>query len=158
MRRALLIIAGLLAAPIPCAAGTVGAAASVGSGASFDDGAARIPTNVMLAPGVGLLSDTLRVELGLIAELERFEDAGLQTRFGLRPMVVVMPPVVPLHARLMTSIQDLGDTNQLSLGAAGGVHLGAGPVSAFAEVGYLPRITGGFTSVVEGRLGAGVAF
>jgi len=134
------------------AAPSVGVSTSVGAGASLSDsGAGPLPTNIMVAPSLGLLGDVVRVEVGILAELDSAELGGPAVDLGLRPMLLIDPPLIPLHARLITSFQD----NALSLGAAGGINLGLGPVQAFAEVGYIP---GTIESVVEGRLGASLSF
>jgi hypothetical protein len=136
---------------------------SVGKGARVSPSpVAQTQTNIMLAPGVTLLADILRLELGFLAELPDVKASKFDLQ--LRPMVVVAPPILPIYGRAIFAVTNLleGKTT-IAYGAAAGLKFGLGPVGVFAEAGLLPRSvdvagTSKIHWVIEGRIGANLTF
>ena len=133
-------------------------ALSVGSGWEVSPDSERVATNVMLAPGVELLGDIVRAEVGLLADLGdvRERDFDLQ----VRPMLLFDPPLLPLYGRLTLGLAGLVDGPLvMTFGGSVGAELSVRNVSLFGEVGYVPRGDGdGLESILEGRAGVGVTF
>jgi hypothetical protein len=118
-------------------------------------------TNLMITPGVTLLDDILRLEVGLVGDLP---DVSM-SKFDLqvRPMVVVAPPILPIYGRAIFAVANVlhknGTKTQFAYGAAAGLKFGLGPVGVFAEAGLLPRsIASQINWVIEGRLGVNFIF
>lgn len=156
------IVVGLLAvgmwlAPAPARAGFT-LAGSVGSGWRVNPDSGRVPTSLMLAPGIELMGSFLRFELGLAADLPDVSDSSFD--ITLRPMLVLQP--LPfLYGRLTAGATQLvhGPVAFAFGGALGLTGHVAHDVSLFAEAGFVPRVNGdSFTSVFEGRVGMGVGF
>jgi hypothetical protein len=152
--------------------------ASVGKGYQASTPRGWAQTNLMLAPGFALSSPILsmvRFQLGVAVD---FADvSGTNTDMELRPMVSLVPPVLPIYGRLILVLNNLlGRTNQreLAYGGAVGVRIGIPSVgivpslAVFAEGAALPRSheygteSGGTQSrtfwVLEGRAGACMGF
>jgi hypothetical protein len=128
------------------------------------------------APSLPVLS-MFRVQLGLVTDFA--DTANSKTNLELRPMLSLVPPILPLYGRVIFVVNNLlkGKT-EVAYGAAVGMRIGTpsiGLVPAmgiFAEVGALPRKrdfvavdAGGIPSsdsklawVVEGRVGAYLDF
>ena len=118
-------------------------------------------TNIMLAPGVTLLADILRLEVGFVGDLPDIKDSKFDLQ--VRPMVVVAPPILPIYGRAIFAIANVfhnnGTKTQFAYGAAAGLKFGLGPVGVFAEAGLLPRsVNSTINWVIEGRLGANLTF
>jgi hypothetical protein len=101
-------------------------------------------SNLELAPGFSVLS-ILRLQLGLVMDVPDGSAAN-KTNLELRPMISLVPPILPLYGRVIFVVNNLlkGKT-EVAYGAAVGARIGTpsiGPVPAmgvFAEVGALPR-------------------
>jgi hypothetical protein len=147
-----------LLALAPAARAGWGLEASLGKGAQVSPSpVAATQTNLMLAPGYGLLG-LLRLELGIVGDLPDIKNSEFNLQ--LRPMVVIAPPIFPLYGRAIFAVTNLleGKTT-IAYGAAAGVKFGLGPVGVFAEAGLLPRsIDSKLSWVVEGRVGAALGF
>jgi hypothetical protein len=138
---------------------------SVGKGAKVSPSpVTQTQTNLMLAPGVTLLADMLRLEVGFVADLPDVKASKFNLQF--RPMVVVAPPILPIYGRAIFAVGNvLKGKTFIAYGAAAGLKIGLGPVGVFAEAGFLPRsvedpVTGNskVNWVIEGRLGANLTF
>jgi hypothetical protein len=148
----------LLAGPAVANAGML-VEVSAGSGAAYDPKpVARIPTNIMVAPGYSFAS-MLKLELGVLGNLGDVKDSKFD--LDLRPMVVVKPPLFPIYLRGIVGVTSLVDgPRKFTYGGALGMDFGALGVGMFLEAGFVPRrveIPGGADQtikVVEGRLGA----
>lgn len=111
----------------------------------------REPTNILITPGYAFL-DLLSVELGFVAGFSQFEQSG---SWGLRPMIGLRPPFMPLYGKLIFDFNDLGHGAVNSVGGAVGLtFVSISVVKLFVEGDYLPRKTNGvYLNVFEGRLG-----
>jgi len=143
---------------------------SLGKGGQVSSPRAWEQLNFMVAPGVSILS-ILRLQLGIVGDFA--DTSGSKTNLELRPMVSIVPPILPIYGRVIFAVSDLlgrsGTKREFAYGAAGGVRFGLGPVGIFGEVGVLPRTrdfpsgTGTGTSskfvwIIEGRVGAYLEF
>ena len=116
----------------------------------------RQQLNLMGTPGYGLFDDVLRLELGLVANLADLENSKFNV--GLRPMVAVHPPVVPIYGKVIFDWNDIGNTSTTTLGGALGLSLGLGPASFLLEGDYLPRsVNNTNLNVLEARAGLSFA-
>jgi hypothetical protein len=118
----------------------------------------------MVAPGVSILS-LLRLQLGIVGDFA--DTSGSKTDLELRPMVTIVPPLLPIYGRAIFAIANLagrgGAKREFAYGAAGGVRFGLGPIGVFGEVGVLPRSRdypsgSKFVWIIEGRVGAYLEF
>jgi hypothetical protein len=159
MRKSILgaLAVALLAGPAVAKAGVV-VEVSAGSGFVYDPGPiARIPTNVMIAPGVSF-AKMLRLELGLLGNLGDVKASKFD--LDLRPMVVLKPPMFPLYLRGILGVTNLIDgPKKLTYGGALGMDFGLFGLGAFLEAGIVPRVVevaGGDQTIkiFEGRIGA----
>jgi hypothetical protein len=128
------------------------------------------------APSLPVLS-MIHLQLGIVMDIA--DKSGSSTNMELRPMVSLVPPILPLYGRVIFLISNLlgrdGAKREIAYGAAVGARIGTpsiGPVPAmgvFAEVGALPRsrefvnstATGSeskFAWVLEPRVGAYLNF
>jgi hypothetical protein len=151
-----LLLVFAVSAPLSAQAGW-GVEGSLGKGAQVKPDAKAMPTNIMVAPGFGIV--LLRLQLGLVANLGDVENSKFD--IGLRPMVTISPPVLPLYARLILSVDNLTHSEQwvISYGGAVGLSVGLAGVSIFAEAGLLPNNKDSeFRWVVEGRAGVSLGF
>jgi hypothetical protein len=156
MRRVLLASTFVFAllAPLSAHAGFV-VEGSVGKGVDIKPDVKATPSNVMVAPGWSLLADMLRLEVGLVAALPDVK--GSKFDFGVRPMVVVSPPVLPIYARGILGFSNLThkESRHIEYGAALGFSFSLLGLGVFAEAGVLPySINDKFHWNLEGRLGA----
>jgi hypothetical protein len=159
MRKLLSALLLVFAVSLPMAAHAGwGVEGSLGKGAQVKPDAKAMPTNIMIAPGFGIV--LLRLQLGLVADLGDVENSKFD--IGLRPMVTLSPPVLPLYARLILSIDNLTEhagEKVISYGGAVGLSVGLAGVSIFAEAGLLPHNQSDeFRWVVEGRAGVSLGF
>jgi hypothetical protein len=140
MKRLILSAAALamLAGPAAARAGLV-VELSAGSGFRWDPSPTeRVPTNVMVAPGVSL-AGMLKLELGLLANLADVK--GSKFDLDLRPMVVVSPPLFPLYLRGIFAVTNLANGPQkIQYGGALGMSFGALGFGGFVEAGVVPRV------------------
>ena len=164
MRRwyqAALVLCFLALAPAVAHAGII-LEGSVGKGVKVSPGdAAATQTNLMLTPGVTLLSDILRLEVGFVGDLPDIKNSKFDLQ--IRPMVVVAPPILPIYGRGIIAVVNLfhnnGPKTIVAYGAAAGLKFGLGPVGVFAEAGLLPRsVAGTINWVIEGRAGVALFF
>jgi hypothetical protein len=129
------------------------------------------------APSLPVLS-MIHLQLGIVMDIA--DKSGSSTNMELRPMVSLVPPILPLYGRVIFLISNLlgrdGAKREIAYGAAVGARIGTpsiGPVPAmgvFAEVGALPRsrefvadakvgtTTSKFAWVIEPRVGAYLNF
>ena len=143
--------------------------ASLGKGGQVTSPRAWEQLNLMITPGYAL--SILRLQLGIVGDFA--DKSGSKTNLELRPMIAIVPPILPVYGRAIFAITNLagrgGVKREIAYGAAGGLRFGLGPIGVFAEVGVLPRSrdypsgTGTGTSskfvwIIEGRLGAYLEF
>lgn len=128
------------------------------------------------APSLPVLS-MFHLQLGIVTDFGN--KAGTKTDLELRPMLSLVPPILPLYGRVIFVVSNLmeraGTKREIAYGAAVGARIGTpsvGPVPAmgvFAEVGALPRSRDFINStatgtdsktawVLEGRVGAYLDF
>ena len=122
----------------------------------------RMPTNIMLTPGL-VVASWVSAELGIVAA---FAEYTQPSRWAIRPMVGLYPPMLPLYGKLVIDVANLNQAGGLgtitTVGGALGLMFGIGPVRLFLEADYIPQkvpLPAGGTQnlqVWEGRLGAGV--
>jgi len=110
------------------------------------------------------------------------DKAGTKTDLELRPMLSIVPPILPLYGRVIFLVSNLmergGSKREVAYGAAVGARIGTPSIGlvpamgVFAEVGALPRSrdfvavdSAGTTTtdsklawVLEGRVGAYLDF
>lgn len=185
--RKFLVAAALTAMTLLPAAARAGflLEASVGKGLQASpkpvDGVSRWEqTNLEIAPGYAPSLPVLsmfRLQLGIVADLG--DKTGTKSNLELRPMLSLVPPVLPLYGRLIMGVNNLFDRDgakrEVLFGGAVGVRVGLpgiGFVPAlgiFAEVGALPRkrdvvdtstlsTDSKLAWIVEGRAGAYIDF
>ncbi len=145
----LLALAGaLFAAPVPASAGFF-VEGSLGLPWRTSPDLHREPTNVLVTPGYQIT--WVSVELGLVADFAQFERPGA---WGLRPMIGVRPPMLPVYGKLILDVHDLGRDALTSVGGALGASYGLGPVAVFLEGDFIPRkVNDQSLNVLELRLG-----
>jgi hypothetical protein len=155
MRKLLVAFALLLSLAVPMSAQAgFGVEGSVGKGVALDPTKAQ-PTNLMLAPGYGLLF--LRLQLGIAADLPDVKESKFD--LGLRPMLTISPPVLPLYARLVLAWNNLFHDTTVAYGGALGFGLSFASIGVFAEAGLLPRdYQDKLQWVIEGRAGVSLGF
>jgi hypothetical protein len=129
------------------------------------------------APNLPVLS-WVHLQLGIVADFA--DKSGTSTNMALRPMISLVPPVIPLYGRLILEVSNLLDKSdakrEISYGAAVGAMIGLPSIAflpgfgVFAEVGALPRkrdvadsgsatgISSKTALIVEGRVGAYLKF
>ena len=127
------------------------------------------------APSLPVLS-MFRLQLGIVTDFA--DKAGSKTNMELRPMISLVPPILPLYGRVIlviNNILDRGGKREIAYGAALGARIGTPSIGlvpamgVFAEVGALPRsrdlpdstglgIESKLAWVVEGRAGAYLDF
>lgn len=128
---------------------------SLGKGAQVKPETQAQPINVMVAPGFAF--PLVRLQLGLVADLPDVKESKFD--IGLRPMLTISPPILPLYARLILAANNLthSELRSLAYGGAVGLSVSLVGIGIFAEAGLLPRNKDDqFLWVVEGR--AGVSF
>ena len=157
MRKLLLafVFVSSLAAPLAAHAG-FGVEGSIGKGVALDPVKAQ-PVNLMVAPGISLL--WLRLQAGLVADLPDVKDSDFD--IGVRPMLTLSPPILPLYGRLVFAFNNLLDEDKrtVAYGGAVGLSFGLAGVGVFAEAGVLPRSLNSTTIwVIEGRAGVSLGF
>jgi hypothetical protein len=153
---ALLLVVAVSVIPAAAHAGW-GVEGSLGQGWQVKPDAKTQPTNIMVAPGFGIV--LLRLQLGLVADLGDVENSKFD--IGLRPMVTISPPVLPLYARLILSVDNLthSDYRTVSYGGAVGLSISLAGFGIFAEAGLLPNNKDDeYRWVVEGRAGVSLGF
>lgn len=148
-------------APRPAQASWFVLSGSLGYGHEFHPLQAEQATNIMITPGLSLLADILRIELGVLGAWGAVR-GGEPDKFNLelRPMLRAKIPLIPLYGRVIIAGLNLASRNpDLAYGGAAGVGLTFFGVGVFGEVGILPRhLSDGFHWIAEGRLGASYAF
>jgi hypothetical protein len=165
MRPARLAHAALAAAAlalVPAAASADAVVeASVGVPWRTNGDSERLPTNVMLAPGLQL--GPVAAQLGLAAGLGDVQDSDFELE--VRPMLTIAPPLFPLYGRLILAVTNLLEgPRDVAYGGAVGLRFGALGARIFVEGGVLPRTVDApgaddpFLWVVEGRAGVGFVF
>jgi uncharacterized membrane protein YqaE (UPF0057 family) len=164
MRRwfqAALVLCSLALVPAAAHAGWI-LEGSVGKGATVSPSpVTATQTNLMLAPGVGLLSDILRLQVGFVGDLPDLKNSKFDLQF--RPMLTVAPPILPIYGRAIFAVANVfhnnGPKTLIAYGAAAGLKFGLGPVGVFVEAGFLPRsIASRINWVIEGRAGVALFF
>jgi hypothetical protein len=130
---------------------------SLGKGAEVKPDTNAQPLNLMIAPGFSFL--ILRLQLGLVADFPDVENSEFD--IGIRPMLTISPPILPLYARLIFAVNNLTTEEKRSVayGGAVGLSFGLAGIGIFAEAGILPRsIDDQFRWIVEGRAGVSLGF
>jgi hypothetical protein len=132
---------------------------SLGKGGQVTSPRAWEQLNLMLTPGYAL--SILRLQLGIVANFA--DTSNSVTNLGLRPMIAIVPPILPIYGRVIFAVSNLtgrrGMPREYSYGAAGGLRFGLGPIGVFAEVGVLPaRRASENALIIEGRVGAYIKF
>jgi hypothetical protein len=129
------------------------------------------------APNLPVLS-WVHLQLGIVTDFAT--KSGTSTNLALRPMISLVPPVIPLYGRLIMEVSNLldrsGSKREIAYGAAVGASIGLPSIAflpgfgVFAEVGALPRkrdladsssatgVASKTAWVVEGRVGAYLKF
>lgn len=159
MRKLLLAFVIVVSFAAPSAAHAIGVELSAGKGVAFDPTKAQ-PTNLMVAPGIQLL--WVRANLGLVADLPDVEASKFD--IGVRPMLSLHPPILPLYGKLVFAFNNLldeGPGRSFAYGGALGLEIVFASLGVFAEAGFLPRNPKGdqgFTWVLEGRAGLSIGF
>ena len=131
--------------------------ASLGKGWEVEPDSRQQALNLMVAPGISF--SILKLQLGLVADIPDVEASKFD--IGIRPMLTISPPVLPLYARAIFAVNNLTDSNlrAWALGGAVGLSFGVAGISIFGEAGILPRsFHDEFHWIVEGRLGVGYEF
>lgn len=135
-------------------------------------------SNIQIAPGYAPSLPVLsmfRLQLGIVMDVPDGSAAN-KTNLQLRPMVSLVPPILPIYGRVIFAVNNLleGET-EIAYGGAVGARIGIPGISilpsfgVFAELGALPRFrefanstaTGTdskFAWVLEGRVGAYLGF
>ncbi len=155
-----LLVASALAlslAAAPDSARAMGLELSMGKGAAVSPDVAAQPLSVMAAPGISFV--IVRLQLGLVADLPDVQNSKFD--IGLRPMVTISPPILPLYGRLIFAVNNLieSDRRSIAYGGALGISFSLAGIGVFAEAGLLPRTQHSVTSwVVEGRAGLSLGF
>ncbi len=148
----LVFVVALWAAPRPANAGWV-FEGSVGVPWQTSPNVYRQQLNLMVTPGYGLLDDMLRLEMGLVANFADVQNSKFNV--GLRPMLALHPPILPLYGKLIFDWNDIGgSTSTASVGVAIGTSFGLGPAALFLEGDYLSRSG---NNVLEARAGLSFA-
>jgi hypothetical protein len=131
---------------------------SLGKGAEVTPDTNAQPLNLMVAPGISF--SILKLQLGLVADVPDVKNSKFD--IGLRPMLTLSPPILPLYARLILAISNLtesGRERSIAYGGAVGLSFALAGIGIFGEAGLLPRsVNDQFRWVVEGRLGASLEF
>jgi hypothetical protein len=141
---------------------------------SRDWGQSNIELSPGYAPSLPVLS-MLRLQLGIVMDVADGSGANT-TNLQLRPMVSLVPPILPIYGRVVFVVENLlkGKT-EYAYGGVLGAKIGIPSITilpavgVFAELGVLPRSrqfanstnTGTeskFAWVLEGRVGAYLMF
>lgn len=134
---------------------------SVGAGGQVSPLRQYEATNLMVTPGLGILENILRFELGVVGSFAAITHRDPHSfDLELRPMVVVSPPVIPLYLRVIFAGVDLFSPKRtIAYGGALGVGISAFGLGIFAELGVLPRVfESQFQWLLEGRAGVALTF
>ncbi|HEY5282732.1 MAG TPA: hypothetical protein VIM14_08080 [Polyangia bacterium] len=131
--------------------------------------------NLNIAPGYAPSLPVLswfHLQLGIVTDFG--DKAGTKTNLELRPMLSLVPPLLPIYGRVMFLVDNVfdrggGAKREKAFGAAVGVRIGTPSIGAvpamgiFAELGALPR-SREFSDgskvawILEGRVGAYLNF
>jgi hypothetical protein len=156
MRKLLSALLLVFAVSLPFAANAgMGVEASLGKGWEVQPDSQQQPLNLMVAPGYSFM--IVKLQVGLVADLPDVENSKFD--IGVRPMLTISPPILPLYARLILAFNTLKEDATLAYGGAVGLGFGLAGVGIFAEAGILPRNQNDqFRWVVEGRAGVSLGF
>jgi hypothetical protein len=98
------------------------------------------------APSWPVLS-WFRLQLGIVTAFADTSDSS--TQLELRPMIAIVPPIIPVYGRLIFAVANLLESNgskrEFAYGGAVGVRVGIPGISfipamgVFVEAGLLPR-------------------
>ena len=156
----LLIVAAVVTPPREAHA-TFDLEFSIGAGGQVSPNRAYEATNLMVTPGIGILENILRFELGVLGSFAAVANRDPHSfDLELRPMVVISPPIIPLYLRIIFAGVDLFSPKRtVAYGAALGVGISAFGLGIFGELGVLPRVfESQFQWLLEGRVGVSLAF
>jgi hypothetical protein len=133
--------------------------ASLGKGGEVTPDTRQLPLNLMVAPGISF--PLVRLQLGLVADIPDVKNSKFD--IGLRPMLTLSPPVLPLYARLILAVNNLTEAGEskrtVAYGGAVGLSFSLAGLGIFAEAGLLPRsVNDQFRWVLEGRAGVAIEF
>jgi hypothetical protein len=133
-------------------------AGSLGTGWRGGDASGRIQSNVMLAPGIELIGELVRFEVGFQGDFPDVQGSDVDVQ--IRPMLVLQPVPI-IYGRVTTGVtQVVSGEADFAFGLSVGLKAPIAPeVSLFTEAGFVPRLGDGvFYSVFEGRVGIGFGF
>lgn len=148
-------IIGLFAAPLTAKAGWI-VAGSAGEGYQLRPRPGIVDTNVMLTAGYGL-GEYIRLELGAVADLGLAKNGQFDIK--IRPMLVLAPPFVPVHARVIVGMTNILNDATFEFGGAIGVSGSLFGLGIFLEAGLLPQNQSGeLVWIAEARAGVYYAF
>jgi hypothetical protein len=141
----------LFLAPLSAEAGFV-IEGSAGKGAMVKPSFELIDTNLMFAAGWGF-DEWIRLELGVVTDLGDAKNSQFALR--LRPMLVIKPPLIPIHARAIVGLANVTRKDrQVEFGAAVGLSGSLFGLGLFIEAGMVPQAgDGGIQWLAEGRGG-----
>jgi hypothetical protein len=142
---------------VPVAAHAAIVELSLGKGGRVKPDAAALPLNLMVAPGISF--PVVKLQVGLVADVPDIENSKWD--IGVRPMLTIAPPVLPLYARLILAVNNIthSELRSVAYGGAVGLSISLAGVGVFAEAGLLPRNhNDSFQWVVEGRAGLSLDF
>jgi len=144
------------------------------------DGSRWEQLNLNIAPGYAPSLPVLsmfRLQLGIVTDFG--DKAGTKTNLELRPMLSIVPPILPIYGRVIVLVNNIfdrqGAKREVAYGAAAGLRIGTPSIGfvpamgVFAEVGALPRsrefldsagtgTTSKIAWIIEGRVGAYLDF
>jgi hypothetical protein len=118
--------------------------ASVGEGYQVSSPRAWERLNLMVTPSYALpILSMVRLQLGVVGDLPVAGKSGNNsTDLELRPMIAIVPPLIPVYGRAIFSVTNLlarnGEKREIAYGAALGVSFGLGPIGVFGEIAALP--------------------
>ena len=110
----------------------------------------------MIAPGLTLLGELLRFELGFAFVAP---DANVDSDLDIRPMLV-LKPIPLLYGRANFGMARVFNGIDVEAGFGIGLQGHIAPdVAVFGEIGYVPRFDANhYDSVLEGRVGIGFGY
>jgi len=164
------VLSALIFVPSAARAGFV-LDASLGKGYQVTSPRGTEQLNLQLAPGWGpslpILS-MFRLQLGIV--LDFADKTASTTNYELRPMLSIVPPILPLYGRVIVAVNNLREgKREIAYGGAAGMRIGTPSIGmipalgVFGELGALPRsrtfVDGSKVSwVLEARAGAYLEF
>ncbi|MEE8409415.1 MAG: hypothetical protein V3T05_07410 [Myxococcota bacterium] len=148
-------VVGLLAAPLTAKADWI-VAGSAGKGYQLRPSPGVVDTNLMLTAGYGF-GEYIRLELGAVADLGDVENSKFDVK--IRPMLVLAPPLIPIHARVVVGMANILNDATFEFGGAIGLSGSLFGLGVFVEAGLLPQNQSGtLVWIAETRAGVYYVF